>query len=38
MREFLKPVCHFFQIFDRTVNTVKNFTPDDAQNVRKCLN
>ena len=27
----------FFQIFDRFVNIVKNFNPDDAQNVRKRL-
>ena len=24
-----------FQIFDRSVNIVENFNPDDAQNVRK---
>ena len=27
-----------FQIFDRFVKFVKNFNPDDAQNVRKNLN
>ena len=26
-----------FQIFDRFVNIVNNFNPDDAQNVRKRL-
>ena len=27
-----------FQIFDRFENIVRNFNPDDAQNVRKRLN
>ena len=27
-----------FQIFDLSVNIVKNLNPDDAQNVRKHLN
>ena len=27
-----------FQMFDRFVNIVKKFNPDDAQDVRKCLN
>ena len=27
-----------FQIFDRSVNIVRKFNPDDAQNARKRLN